>query len=84
MKANRYYWNRARKEHKEVKIKWIERVLAAPEFREAQPDGRVQHWGRIEERKGMYLLVITLADGVTVHNAFFDHRTPGIERPLNP
>ena len=30
-------------------------------------------WGLIEET-GKYLRVVTLADGETIHNAFFDRR----------
>jgi hypothetical protein len=37
-----------------------------------QPDGRIRRWARIEEMDGSYLRVILLADGETVHNAFFD------------
>jgi hypothetical protein len=35
-------------------------------------DGRIRRGARIEEMQGRYLRVILLADGVTVHNAFFD------------
>jgi hypothetical protein len=37
-----------------------------------QADGRIRRWARIEEMDGRYLRVILLADGETVHNAFFD------------
>lgn len=38
-------------------------------FRENQFDGRIRFWGKYQDR---YLKVITLEDGLTVHNAFFD------------
>lgn len=36
-----------------------------------QSDGRIRKWARIPET-GKVLRVILLADGETVHNAFFD------------
>jgi hypothetical protein len=50
-------------------------VLAAPLRRLIQPDGRIRCWGRISDpRDGRerVLRVITLEDGETLHNAFFD------------
>jgi hypothetical protein len=37
-----------------------------------QTDGRIRRWARIEEAEGRWLRVVLLADGETVHNAFFD------------
>ena len=39
-----------------------------------QADGRIRLWAPIQEMGGRYLRVILLADGETVHNAFFDRR----------
>jgi hypothetical protein len=50
-------------------------VLAAPLKREAQSDGRIRFWGRIVaagEARPRFLRVVTLPDGETVHDAFFD------------
>ena len=55
-----------------IRREWCERVLAAPLQRETQPDGRVRFWSRIPEYGGRALRVVTLADGETVLNAFFD------------
>ena len=55
--------------HKEA---WIERVIASPEARSVQTDRRVRLWGPVPEYEGRHLRVILLADGQTVHNAFFD------------
>ena len=55
-----------------IKDEWIEQALTAPDFEEIQDDGRVRRWKRIAEAGNRYLRVIVLADGETVHNAFFD------------
>ena len=38
-------------------------------YKENQFDGRIRFWGRCH---GKYLKVITLEDGLTIHNAYFD------------
>jgi hypothetical protein len=52
---------------------WCAAAVAAPIRREVQPDGRVRHWIHLPE-ENRYLRVVTLEDGVTVHNAFYDRR----------
>lgn len=47
----------------------IERIIACPEHRELQQDGRIRLWAKVEELNYRYLRVILLADGETVHNA---------------
>lgn len=48
--------------------------LSNPIKREVQPtDGRIRHWVWIEEL-ARYLRVVTLEDGITVHNAFLCRR----------
>ena len=50
-------------------------VLAAPLRREIQDDGRIRHWARIidtRDGKSRILRVVTLDDGETIHNAFYD------------
>ena len=37
-----------------------------------QADCRIRRWAEIQESEGRILRVILLADGETVHNAFFD------------
>ena len=54
---------------------WVEQVLSAPLRREVQSDGRIRLWGRIrqsDEDRPRYLRAVTLEDGETIHNAFFD------------
>jgi hypothetical protein len=55
-----------------IREAWITRVVAHPEHQRKQEDGRIRRWARIEEAGGRWLRVILLADGETVHNAFFD------------
>ena len=57
-----------------IKAEWIELAITTPVKREIQADdGRIRHWVWIEELS-RYLRVVTLEDGVTVHNAFPDRR----------
>ena len=72
MKSTNYFQEFASKKHPEVQQAWIERVLAKPIKRETQSNSRISYWGNIEEADGRALRVITLDDGETVHNAFFD------------
>lgn len=72
MKSTNYFNEFASQKHPEVQQEWIERVLSNPVKREVQPNDRISYWGNIEEAEGRVLRVITLDDGETVHNAFFD------------
>jgi hypothetical protein len=48
-----------------------------------QADGRIRFWGRIMvvgEPRSRFLRVVTLADGETIHNAFFDRNFREDER----
>jgi len=47
---------------------WIQFVIDHPVKEVIQEDGRIRRWAPIDEAEGRYLL----ADGETVHNAFFD------------
>ena len=49
----------------------IAATLAAPARREVQSDGRIRYW-RWFPARGRWLRVVILADGETVHNAFWD------------
>ena len=44
-------------------------VVENPIFKINQFDGRIKHWGMYQNK---FLRVITLEDGLTIHNAFFD------------
>lgn len=57
-----------------IKPEWIALALSNPVRREVQADdGHIRHWVWIDELN-RYLRVVTLEDGVTVHNAFPDWR----------
>jgi len=49
----------------------IRRIIAQPEYRSVQRDGRIRLYG-FSESLGRYLRVVLLSDGETVHNAFPD------------
>ncbi len=58
-----------------IQRNWCADVLADPIRRDQQADGRFRFWGKIvleDEVRPRYLRVVTLEDGETVHNAFFD------------
>jgi hypothetical protein len=57
-----------------IKLEWCARAIAQACRREVQiEDGRVRYWVFIDEMN-RYLRVVTLEDGVTLHNAFPDRR----------
>jgi hypothetical protein len=73
LKFTRYFEAmRQRSDRSFIRLEWIQRVVAHPAKRVMQRDGRIRCWGQIAEMDGRYLRVILLADGQTVHNAFFD------------
>lgn len=55
-----------------IRLEWIELVIEHPVREVIQADGRIRRWAPIQEMGGRYLRVVLLADGETVHNAFFD------------
>ena len=69
-----YFRNEVMVKRPYIKTEWIEHALAAPVKKESQADdGRIRHWVWIDELS-RYLRVVTLEDGITVHNAFPDRR----------
>lgn len=56
-----------------LRREWCEAVVRNPVRKEVQADGRIRHWGFVEEL-GRYLRVVTLGDGETIHNAMLDRR----------
>jgi hypothetical protein len=72
MKTTRYFDEQVLRKRPYLRRKWCERIIARPVRREQQADGRTRHWGYVDELGGRALRVITLADGITVHNAFPD------------
>ena len=74
MQTTDYFRDEVMSKRPYIKTEWIERAMTQPIKREVQAeDGRIRHWVWIEEL-GRFLRVVTLEDGVTVHNAFPDRR----------
>jgi hypothetical protein len=57
-----------------LKREWCIQAVEKPLRCEPQEKNRYRFWGEIEELEGRYLRVVTLADKVTIHNAFPDRR----------
>ncbi|HVJ00121.1 MAG TPA: hypothetical protein VM657_13755 [Sphingomonas sp.] len=75
MKTTRYFDEQVRRKRPYLRLDWIEATLADPIERMVQPDGRIRFWRRVDVDgavKSYILRVVTLEDGETVHNAFFD------------
>ena len=70
LETTRYYDMVAIYRHPEIKDEWIKRVLANPYHFEVQRDGRIRHYGYIEEAEKWLRVII---DDDKLHNRFFDH-----------
>lgn len=71
MKATKYFTENVLFKRPELKIEWVNEAIENPEHKEIQENGRIRYWKYIDEFEH-YLRVITLPDGETVLNAFFD------------
>ncbi|HEX5035615.1 MAG TPA: hypothetical protein VFX30_00440 [bacterium] len=71
MKMTRYFQEQVKRKRPEIKLAWCVKAIQSPIRRVKQEDRRIRHWILIPE-VGKYLRVITLEDGETIHNAFFD------------
>lgn len=67
-----YFENEVLRKRSYLKREWCIRVIERPIRVEAQEQNRFRFWAEIPELEGRYLRVITLADRVTIHNAFPD------------
>ena len=75
MKVTRYFEAlRSRPDRAVIRDEWIERAIRSPVRETVQADGRIRRWAQVPEMENRYLRVVLLADGETVHNAFFDRR----------
>jgi ribosomal protein L1 len=73
MKFTQYFHAmRIRLDRTGIQLEWIQETVDHPVKQAVQSDGRIRRWAAIPEAEGKYLRVILLADGETVHNAFFD------------
>jgi hypothetical protein len=75
MKTTRYFEEQVLRKRPYVDLNQCANVIARPLRRIVQGDGRIRYWGRVvDARDGKIraLRVVTLDDGETIHNAFFD------------
>lgn len=74
MKTTRYFEEQVLRKRPYLRRDWCLDVLSRPLRRETQDDGRIRFWGVVtaDDQQSRILRVVTLADGETVHNAFFD------------
>jgi hypothetical protein len=71
----RYFEEQVLRKRPYLTLEICRAVIAAPLSIEVQDDGRIRHWGRValpDEEETRILRVVTLEDGVTIHNAFLD------------
>ena len=69
-----YFENQVLRKRPYLKRAWCIAVVDAPTRSEPQDGDRWRFWAPIPELDGRYLRVVTLADKVTIHNAFPDRR----------
>lgn len=74
MRTTRYFDGQVLRKRPYLRLDWIEQAIAVSARRVVQPDGRLRFWHRVvtDDGKAYKLRVVTLEDGETVHNAFFD------------
>ena len=75
MKTTRYFDEQVTRKRPYIDLAMCAAVIAAPLRTVVQPDRRVRRWADVTDTrdgKVRILRVITLEDGATVHNAFFD------------
>jgi hypothetical protein len=73
MKFTQYFLHtRSRPDRVFIRQAWILHVIQNPEREQIQSDCRIRRWAKIAENDSRVLRVVLLADGETVHNAFFD------------
>ena len=73
MKTTAYFEAiRLRPDRVVIQNEWIQRAIESPIREVIQADGRIRRWSAVPESDGRFLRVVLLADGETVHNAFFD------------
>ena len=72
MKTTRYFDEQVLRKRTYLQMQWCEEVVANPVRREVQSDGRIRHWGFVGDLELRALRVVTLEDGETIHNAFYD------------
>ncbi|MEA3015943.1 MAG: hypothetical protein QOI38_665 [Sphingomonadales bacterium] len=75
MKTTRYFEEQVLRKRPYIDREWCAAAISDPIRREMQEDGRIRFWREVTlagETEPRVLRVVTLEDGETVHNAFFD------------
>jgi len=71
-KFTEYFEKEVLRKRPYLKKDWCIQVVQNPTKSEPQERNRFRFWGPIQELEGRMLRVVTLADKVTIHNAFPD------------
>lgn len=71
MQTTRYFMEQVLNKRPYIKMEWCEKAITDPVRKIIQEDGRIRYWVFVPEIN-KYLRVVTLEDGVTLHNAFPD------------
>lgn len=71
-KVTAYFENEVLRKRPYLKKEWCIGVIESPLKSEPQEGNRWRFWGTISELGGRVLRVVTLADKMTIHNAFPD------------
>ena len=71
MKTTSYFRDDVLSKRPYIREEWCLAAIENPIGKEIQDNGRIRHWIFIEEVQ-KFFRVVTLDDGATVHNAFFD------------
>jgi len=71
-KFTEYFEKEVLRKRPYLKKDWCIQVVQSPTKSEPQEGNRFRFWGPIQELDGRMLRVVTLADKVTIHNAFPD------------
>ena len=71
-KYTAYFENEVLRKRPYIKREWCVKVIENPIRVEVQGDARVRFWGEVAEFGNRMFRVVTLADRVTIHNAFPD------------
>ena len=75
MKTTRYFNEQVLRKRPYLTLDMCLTVLKSPLMTTVQLDGRIRHFGRVASTPHgdtKILRVVTLDDGETIHNAFFD------------
>ena len=75
MPATRYFTEQVLRKRPYLTLEICQAVVEQPLRKAPQEDGRFRHWGRaslLNDTEPRILRVVTLEDGVTIHNAFPD------------